>query len=598
MPLSMWNRFAPRMRKTIFRAIDEAGRRSAGEVSAEHLLLAVLGDKESAAAFVLEHAGAPLERVHTELLSHLNEKTAPPGRVSRLSTSARRALELADEESRKLRHLHIGTEHLLLGLVIGTSGPAGAVLDRLGVTYDAARRGIASWKRGRQPRGKKPSRVSRLLPARVRDSMPRLTGPIVRVTSLGYNVYVRTSIGHPGFVKDPYRLYRRLRRRDPVRRDPLAPVWVVTRYDETLAMLRDPRFQRDPFNSDHLPPAIRAELGVPEGVGSYESTQDLFSLQMLFLDPPRHTRLRALLARSFTPRVVQNLRPRIQQIADSLLDRAGSSGEIDVIRDLAYPLPTMVIAELLGFPPDDYEKLKEWSDDFAALLGFDPSDEQHARAMKSLEQMQAYFDRVIDRLREHPADNLLSALLAADADGDRLGDAELFANTILLLAAGHETTTNLIGNGMLALLRNRQQLELLRREPQRIAAAVEELLRFDSPVQWTSRVAAETIELAGKAISQGDFVLASLGAANRDPKYFPDPDRLDITRPIAENKHLAFGNGIHFCLGSALARLEGQIAIASLLARFPDLRLARQKLTWRPGVVFRGLKSLRVIATR
>ena len=590
----MWSRFAPRMRKTLFRGIDEAARRSATEVSAEHLLLAILHDRESAGAFILEHAGAPVDRVRADLESRLNGSGKSNGNVGILAPSARRALELADEESRKLRHLHIGTEHLLLGLIVGTSGPAGEVLDRLGVTYDAARYGLSAWTRGHMPRGKKPSRVSRLVPWQVRNAIGRVTGPALRAVSLGYKVYVRTSIGHPGFVKNPYPLYRRLRRRYPVRRDPIAPVWVVTSYDETLAVLRDPRFARDPFNWDHLPPAIRAELGVPEKFGSYESTQDLFALQMLFLDPPRHTRLRALLARSFTPKVVQNLRPRIQEITDSLIERLKSAGSMDVIRDLAYPLPTMVIAELLGFPASDYEKLKEWSDDFAALLGFEPTDSQHERAMQSLERMRDYFDEIVDDLRARPMDNLLSALLTADAEGDRLEHAELFANTILLLAAGHETTTNLIGNGLLALLNHPDQLARLRTQPELITGAVEELLRFDSPVQWTSRVAAETIELGGKTIPQGDFVLAALGAANRDPKYFNHPDRLDIARPASENKHLAFGSGIHFCLGAALARLEGQIAIGTLVSRFPHLKLARQKLAWRDGVVFRGLKSLTV----
>lgn len=594
MPASIWLKLAPRTRKVLFRSIDEATRQGADQVTAEHLLLAMTSDDQSAAAFVLERAGAPTVRVREMLDARLGGRGTPNGRPTTLASSARRALELAEEESRKLRHLHVGTEHLLLGLIVGTSGPAGDVLDRLGVTYDTARSGVQAWRSAGMPRGAKPPMLRQLLPAAVRGAIERLAMPAWHKISTGYKVFVGTSIGHPGFVKDPYPLYRRLRRRCPIRRDPLVGVWVITSYDETLAMLRDSRFQRDPFNLDHLPPGIRQQLGLADNVKTYESTADLFSLQMLFLDPPKHTRLRGLLAKSFTPRVVQNLRPRIQELTDLLLDKVRGAGSMDVIRDLAYPLPTMVIAELLGFPAEDYERLKVWSDDFAALLGFNPTDEQQSKAMQSLEQIQHYFETIVARLKVRPRDNLLSALLTVDSEGDRLSPAELFANCILLLAAGHETTTNLIGNGMLALLRNPDQLKLLRRDPSLIVNAVEELLRYDSPVQWTSRVAAQTIELGGKTISQGDFVLASLGAANRDPKYFPDPDRLDITRPVSANKHLAFGSGIHFCLGAALARMEGQIAIGSLVSSFPTLRLGRQRLRWHKGVVFRGLESLNV----
>lgn len=595
MPQAVWTRFAPRLRKAIFGALDEARLRGSAEVTAEDLLLGIVRDPQSAASYILNYADAPLERVRSEVEREL-PRNGRNGHQLTLSTSARRALDLAEEESQKLRHNHIGTEHVLLGLIRGTSGPGGRILDRLGITYERAMKGLTAWRLAGMPRDVQVSASRRVrLPAVLRDWVERLAGSAARKIQLGYKVFVRKSIGHPGFAKNPYPLYRSLRRSAPVRRDPLLPVWIVTGYEQVQMVLRDPRFRRDPFTSDSLPDSIRNELARSSGALEPASAAELFAMQLLFLDPPRHTRLRSLFARTFTPRTVQQLRPRIEQIAADLLDRVIANGRMDVIRDLAYPLPTMVIAELLGFPAEDYEKLKRWSDDFAALLGLNPSGEQQVRAAASLAEMQEYFARIVARLRFQPADNLLSSLLSVEDDGDRLGDAELFANCVLLLAAGHETTTNLIGNGMLALLKNPAQLAALRDDPNLIDSAVEEFLRYDSPVQWTSRVAAETVELGGCRITQGDFVLASLGAANRDPNRFEHPDRLDIQR--ADNRHIAFGGGIHFCLGAALARLEVQIAISAMISKLANIRLAEKRLKWHSGVIFRGLHSLPVTFT-
>jgi cytochrome P450 len=363
-------------------------------------------------------------------------------------------------------------------------------------------------------------------------------------------------------------------------------------------MLRDPRFKKDPFASERLPPAVREQLGVSDAAAGRASLE---MVSMLFLDPPEHTRVRGIFTKAFTPRRLESLRPRIQQITDRLLDAAEAplrkSGVIDLVHELAYPLPVTVIAELLGFPPEDYERIKKWSDEMADALALNPTEAAQARAYRARQEIRQYFEGVVARLRESPGENLISALLTGEAygeRGDRLGSDELFSNSILLLAAGHETTTGLIGNGVLALLRHPEELRDLRNHrDELIGPAVEELLRYDPPVQWTSRVAGETLTLAGRRIEPGDVLLASVGAANRDPSVFADPDRLDLRRK--ENKHLSFGTGIHFCLGAALARMEAEIAIGTLITRFPNLRLeARRRLRWRKGMTFRGLESLPV----
>jgi cytochrome P450 len=376
-----------------------------------------------------------------------------------------------------------------------------------------------------------------------------------------------------------------LREREPVRRDPLAPVWIVMRYDDTFFMLRDPRFKKDPFAAIRLPPDARRQLDVPVADAFRASLE---TVSMLFLDPPEHTRIRSIFTKTFTPRRIENLRPRIQKMCDEILDRAAARGRIELMSELAAPLPVTVIAELLGFPPADYAKIKKWSDEMAEALGLNPTLEQQARAQLAREEMRLYFDEIVAHVRATPGDNLLSALLAPEVEV--MNADELFANSVLLLAAGHETTTNLIGNGMYALLTHPEQLDDLRKHPEIIDTALEELLRFDPPVQWTSRVAGETIELRGQTFQRGDIVLASVGSANRDPRVFKNPDQLDLRR--TENKHLSFGTGIHFCLGAALARMEGEIVIGTLVRRFPNLKLLTGKPRWRKGITFRGVQSL------
>jgi cytochrome P450 len=314
---------------------------------------------------------------------------------------------------------------------------------------------------------------------------------------------------------------------------------------------------------------------------------------MLFLDPPQHTRVRRLASAAFTPRRVNRLRDHIEQIAESLIDSAVARGEMEVMEDLANPLPAIVTAEMLGVPIEDHPRLKNWSQDFAEMLGnFQHNPGRAAKVAASLKEMTSYFQVAVRREATHPTDGLVNALTMAEVDGDRFTEDEVVANIIVTLVGGQETTTNLIGNGLLTLLRHPEEMNRLRENPALIPSAVEELLRYESPSQHTARLAPDDVELGGKPIKRGQAVIAVMGAANRDPDRFPDPDRLDIER--ADNRHLAFGWAAHFCFGAPLARIEGQIAFSALLRRLPSLRLATDEITWRPNLGLRGLTTLPV----
>jgi cytochrome P450 len=386
----------------------------------------------------------------------------------------------------------------------------------------------------------------------------------------------------PEFHADPYPFYRQLREEDPVHQSPLG-IWVLTRYDDAVMVLRDPRFGRE-----GLAELMEGRLGA--GSVRPANTRD-----MLFRDPPDHTRLRALVSRAFTPRVVEAMRPHIQEIVDGLLDGVEGARGMDVIEDLAYPLPVRVICEMLGVPIADQEVFKGWSADIARSLDasiLPAGSEVITRGQEAGDALREYFRSLIAGRRKQPRPDLLSALIAAEEQGDKLSEPELVATCVLLLIAGHETTVNLIGNGLLALLRHPDQLRALAADPALIQTGVEELLRFDGPVQRTGRMTMADVEIGGKPIPKGSIVAAVIGAANRDPAHFADPDRLDIAR--RENRHIAFGFGIHFCLGAPLARIEGQVAIGTLLRRMPALKLVSDTPEWRESSVLRGLKTLPV----
>ncbi|WP_369386688.1 cytochrome P450 [Streptomyces sp. CG1] len=378
----------------------------------------------------------------------------------------------------------------------------------------------------------------------------------------------------PAFLADPFPLYRRLREDGPVRRAVIAgglDTWLVTRYEDGLAALSDPRLSSDV--RDASDPRLIEQLP--------EFERESMTSSMLRSDPPDHTRLRRLVSKAFTARRVAELRPRIQEITDRLLDAVVPAGRADLVADFALPLPVTVISELLGVPVDDRHDFQRWTD---AMLMRGERMPDPAVVNEAWQRMHAYVTKHLEAKRARPGDDLLSALISAHDDEQRLNDDELIAMTFLLLVAGYITTVNLIGGGIAALLAHSDQLILLRDHPELLPDAIEEFLRYDGPVSpGIARFAREDVEIAGVTVPRGATVLVASAIADRDPARFPDPDRLDITR--RDNGHLAFGHGIHYCLGAPLARLEGQIAIGTVLRRLPDLALAvpPTELRWRPG---------------
>ncbi|HEV8583523.1 MAG TPA: cytochrome P450 [Methylomirabilota bacterium] len=388
----------------------------------------------------------------------------------------------------------------------------------------------------------------------------------------------------PAVLANPYPLFQRLRTEDPVHWDPFLHAWVVTRYADVVTVL----FK---FSADRTPsPEQLAALGLP----TLTPIARVMVKQMLFLDAPAHTRLRGLSAHAFTPRRVAILREHIKDITNRLLDAAAERGGMDVIADLGAPLPAIVTAEMLGVPTEDHDQLKNWSADFAQVLGnFQHNPDHAARMLRATEGMAEYFRERIREQKKQPREGLINALLTAEIDGDRLTEEEVVANCIITMVGGQETTTNLIGNGVLSLLRHPDELARLRADLSLIPSAVEELLRYEPPSQHTARMAPEDLEMGGKRIKKRQAVIAVMAAGNRDPERFPEPDRLDLGR--ADNRHLSFGWGAHFCFGAPLARIEGQVAFEALVRRFPRIELAPGPLVWRQNLGLRGLEALPIV---
>jgi cytochrome P450 len=400
---------------------------------------------------------------------------------------------------------------------------------------------------------------------------------------------------NPQLLANPYPVYAMLRKTNPVMRLPLPigqdgpGVWLLTRHADVQAVLRDPRFSVNRRKADlvreyaHLLP--KAIIG---------DDDDAFRT-MLIMDPPDHTRVRGLVSKAFTPRRIAALRPRVEAVLAELLDEvvAGASGgevEFDLIPDVAEPLPAIVIAELLGVPAEDHRHFKGLSKRLISSMGQLNPAEAAGEIQSAIEDLQAYLASIVALRRKEPRDDMISALIAARDDEDALSEAELVSTANLLLIAGHETTTNLIGNGMLALLRHPDQLERLRTDPALAGSAVDECLRYDSPVQVTVRVPTEDVEIGGQVLPKGAAVVTAIGAANRDPEAFPDPESFDVGR--AENHHLSLGFGTHFCLGAALARTEGEVVLLGLLRRFSEIELVDPDPPARPNFLLRGFSAL------
>ena len=378
------------------------------------------------------------------------------------------------------------------------------------------------------------------------------------------------------FTQNPYPVYSKLREEDPVHavRFPDGQSgWMVTRYADAVEVLKDPRFIKD----------------MSKIYGGSMDMLSVFTQNMLFADPPDHKRLRGLAQKAFTPKMISGMRGRIQEIADELLTAMKGKDQIDLIDEFAFPLPIIVICEILGVPSADRDKFRLWSN--SLIEG--TSGELGATVYQHMNEFVQYLGQWFATVREQPGDDLISSLIRAEEEGDRLSERELYGVVTLLIIAGHETTVNLIGNTVLSLLENPEQRQLLEQQPELINMAIEESLRLNGPVEFsTSRWAGEDFEFQGKNMKKGDLVVVSLNSANHDAAQFDNPDLFNIERE--KSPHLAFGKGIHMCLGAPLARLEGEIAIASLLKRFPQMKLAvdSNELNWRPGMIVRGVKKL------
>jgi cytochrome P450 len=396
-----------------------------------------------------------------------------------------------------------------------------------------------------------------------------------------------SNLKRPEIRANPYPFYAQLRSQDPVHWDEELGFWVLTRYQDIAAVYQDPRFSRAQGLRSGYERLPETEQVIAEPV------YRCFAKTMFYSDPPYHTRLRGLVSNAFTPAVVERMRPYVQNTVNTLLDAVQASGQMDAIADFAYPLPILVIAQLLGLPAEERGHFKKWSDDLFAILGSVPhSPELMESAARSLAALTDYITKLSEARRLQPREDLLTALVEATQDGQQLTQEELVANMIILLSAGHETTINLIGNGLLALLGHPDELQKLRAQPELVSSAVEEMMRYDNPVQISYRSAAQDVEVGGKLIRKGQLVNSVLAAGNRDPERFTEPDRFDVRRD--EGRNLGFGLGIHYCLGAPLVRLEAQTAFTALLSRFPKLSLATENLEWQEHPIFRGVQSLPV----
>lgn len=384
------------------------------------------------------------------------------------------------------------------------------------------------------------------------------------------------------FKNHAYSLYEKLREHDPIHKIRLPngrTAWIVTRYQDAVAALKADYLKKNLF-----------QFVTPEEMGLPSTQMDLMTRHMLNSDPPDHTRLRGLVQKAFTPRMIERLKDRIQNIADELLDQVEAQPSVELIQDYAYPLPIIVISEMLGLPNEERDQFREWSH---ALVSAINVPEKYKQIKSEIDAFTDYITALIAQRRRDPKEDLLSLLVQAESEGDSLSEKELISTIVLLIIAGHETTVNLIGNGIFTLLNHPDELETLRNTPSLMDSAVEELLRFMGPVEFaTNRWIGEDYEWNGKLISNGDMVLVALASANRDPEYFKEPDRLDLSRE--RNHHIAFGMGIHHCLGAPLARLEGRVAIGTLLRRRSGMKLAvpPEQLEWQPTYLMRGFVSL------
>jgi cytochrome P450 len=416
--------------------------------------------------------------------------------------------------------------------------------------------------------------------------------PVTTTDTSALDALILEIIGTEEGRRDPYSRYERIRAAAPIFRSSLG-MWVCTGYDDCQTVLRDPHLGKAQDDATDAQIAARAGSAT---LGPDEEEWVRSRRSLLFLNPPDHTRLRGLVSKAFTPRTVERLRPEIERLVDELLDAFATGEPVDVIEALAFPLPVAVIGRMLGVPSEDWPRFRSIMQKTTVLLEPVVPQDELQEALATLRETDSYFLELVGLRRSDPQDDLISQLIAVEEGSDCLTERELIATATLLFGAGFETTTNLIGNGLYALLTHQDQLARLREDPELVRSAVEELLRFDSPVQLDARHAFTDVTIGGQAVREGETVMTMLGAANRDPDHFTDPARFDVGRD--EGPPLSFGSGIHYCLGAALARVEAQVVLERLLARFATMELATdQKPVWRNRITIRGMTSLPVVFT-
>lgn len=585
----MWHRYSDELRTVVYKALEAADAEGRKDISTGHLLWGLTDTKAGISAEVMRRLKVPIQ---TMLDAERCEPDAPTSERT-LTPAAREAVEWAYKEAVALDGHRIHTDHLLLGLLRASEGDAARWLDTQGVTLRTATEALFAIEphRFRVPEGVSLPNASARRVKETRHTLERKTNNVKRavgaLSQLPKEPILISFVARPLRVEYPHWFFRNLRARG-FYHSQLAGGWIATDYEDAMRALKEPawsaaRYDWQRIAGYRLPPLLDREFNRMCGSLAQE---------MIFLDAPEQTRLRSLISRQFTPRVIENMRQQIQQITDRLLDAVETNGEMDVIHDFAFPLPATVVARLLGIDDSDLNEFRRWSDDFVKFIGGQSNLAEEFSAYHSLKRLAEYFGREIARLRTQPKNETLLSLFvhAEDPDGSRLTDTEIITNSMLLLAAGHETTTHLIGNGLILLMRHPEARKRLQADPSLWSSAIEEMLRFEPPVQWNSRVAREDTELHGVQIRKGEWVNIALAAANRDPARFSNPDVFDITRE--DNKHLSFGFGPHYCLGAALARMEGSIALSTLLRRFPNLRLAGRKVHWRVDFTFRAQTKL------
>lgn len=595
-PAALWPLLPPRTRQVLQDALKLAGGAAA---EPEHLLLALLGAERSGARFLLDDGPPPAARLR-EVVATRCAVLRPDAELSggQFSSASMDVLNQASAISRSLKRSYLSTSHLLMALG-ACEHAVGTLLREQGITNEVLRRRWRRWQR--QSNLRRRWALGLEAASAFRPVMPLLPSvkSVAALAGVPWKVMVRRSLIHPGYRSDPFRMYRHLRATRPFSLDPLLPAFVAVNYADVQAIIKDPRLGRAPFLSDSFPVEARRQLGAPDAHRGLPA-------MMLFADPPRHTRIRAAFMRVFNSVPLEAIRSEMLLSVRSLFDDMASQHSFDLLPAFAGPLPTRVITTMMGFPPADAGVLGDWSDRMVPAIGIHSTLKDLAAADEAYGEFADYLRAKLDgrsaagsaqgseRGSEPGSERGHAGMLGALVQGDAadLPQEEFIANCMLLLMAGHETTTSLIANGILTLLRHPAQLEIAMQSQNAMAVAVEEILRFESPVQWTGRVALCDVEIAGQKVYRGDLILAGIGAANRDPAVFADPDKFLAGRQ--ENRHIAFGFGIHYCLGAMLAKMEAAVALSEFFSRFPNAKLADAAIRWKPGLVMRCPERLRI----